>query len=104
MEAALTRPGQCERAALGRGYTALSPARGSPRCPQQTLASKLHAGHAGPESSDARPLHRLSDVLGEQQDLQLLRNLVRAMPPADGKARVLEHLRYAAEFAATRPW
>ncbi len=58
-------------------------------------ALKLHAGHAEPKSSDARALHRLSDVLGEQQDLQLLRNLVRAMPAAVGKARVLEQLRDA---------
>ncbi|HCR33912.1 MAG TPA: hypothetical protein DIV57_11115 [Stenotrophomonas sp.] len=58
-------------------------------------ALKLHAGHAERKSSDARALHRLSDVLGERQDLQLLRNLVRAMPAADGKARVLDQLRDA---------
>ena len=58
-------------------------------------ALKLHAGHAQTKSGDARALHRLSDVLGEQQDLQLLRNLVRAMPASDGKARVLDQLRDA---------
>jgi len=58
-------------------------------------ALDLHAGKRKATGSDAEALHRLSDVLGRQQDLQLLRNLVRAMPAAQGKARALEQIRSA---------
>lgn len=58
-------------------------------------ALHLHAGKRQASAGDAKALHRLSDVLGQQQDLQLLHNLVRAMPAALGKARVLEQLRKA---------
>ncbi|WP_312315812.1 CHAD domain-containing protein [Stenotrophomonas sp.] len=36
-----------------------------------------------------KALHKLSDALGWQQDLRMLRNLVRPMPVWDGKAAVL---------------
>jgi len=58
-------------------------------------ALHLHAGKRQASGGDAKALHGLSDVLGQQQDLQLLHNLVRAMPAANGKARVLEQLRNA---------
>jgi len=58
-------------------------------------ALNLHAGKRKAAGGDAKALHRLSDVLGQQQDLQLLRNVVRAMPAAQGKARALEQLRNA---------
>ena len=40
-------------------------------------------------SGKAKALHKLSDALGWQQDLRMLRNLVRPMPVWDGKAAVL---------------
>ncbi|WP_445513584.1 CHAD domain-containing protein [Stenotrophomonas sp. 3(2025)] len=39
-----------------------------------------------------KALHRLSDELGRQQDLRLLRNLVRAMPASDDKRSVMQQI------------
>lgn len=41
-------------------------------------------------SGKTKALHKLSDALGWQQDLRMLRNLVRPMPVWDGKASVLK--------------
>jgi len=49
-----------------------------------------------------RALHRLSDALGWQQDLRLLRNLVRAMPASAGKPRVMQQIDAVAETAMNR--
>lgn len=56
----------------------------------------LHAAALQTGKQDARELHRLSDALGEQQDLRLLHNLVKAMPAAAGKDVVLAQVRQAA--------
>lgn len=39
-----------------------------------------------------KALHRLSDALGRQQDLRLLRNLVRPMPASGDKRSVMEQI------------
>ncbi|WP_416057454.1 CHAD domain-containing protein [Stenotrophomonas maltophilia] len=56
----------------------------------------LHAAALQTGKQDARELHRLSDALGEQQDLRLLHNLVKAMPAAAGKDVVLAQVRQVA--------
>ncbi|HDS1038495.1 TPA: CHAD domain-containing protein [Stenotrophomonas maltophilia] len=56
----------------------------------------LHAAALQTGKHDARELHRLSDALGEQQDLRLLHNLVKAMPAAAGKDVVLAQVRQVA--------
>ncbi len=47
------------------------------------LADALHG------SGKTKALHKVSDQLGWQQDLRMLRNLVRPMPVWDGKPEVL---------------
>ncbi|WP_421566955.1 CHAD domain-containing protein [Stenotrophomonas sp. PD6] len=59
---------------------------------QLDAAHELGALHGQAHSGVARKakaLHKISDRLGWRQDLQLLRNLVRAMPADAGKAAVL---------------
>lgn len=55
--------------------------------PHVPHSNSLHApGHR------CKALHRLSDELGRQQDLRLLRNLVRAMPASDDKRSVMQQI------------
>lgn len=55
-------------------------------------AAQVHAHDHSGVVKKAKALHRTSDQLGRLQDLQLLRNLIRAMPAADGKAGVLHQI------------